>query len=454
MRITCGFILLLPILLAIITLPSFSQTSVTLEGNVIDKDNKIPISFATVSIIGKSIGTVTDGNGWFTMTLFEVSYDDTIKVSYMGYNSYKQSVLAFIEGRGNKIELEEKYYTIAEVTIRPSKFNLNRFMEKVIEKYNNSRRADPHIALSHYRETAIYENRYLMFNESIGYSIYMGEMHFLDGNWDDSQYLMNYRFFYDNTRLSTHDSDWKRLYGRNPSANVPLHGSAPLQSFRWFEVHGPLNTQDKQFSLFPQYRYLLDTTFHINQQIVYRIRFSPTVFNRKNRVIGYMEVYEEDYRIQKVEWSGPGIRTRILPGNIEGVMIFEMQYYDEQPYLSVAWQNYEINGYSHSTEINILLQKFDEFEVTRDEYFSLGTYDWFPYISYNNDKWARYNIPYPAEIQAISNDLKLINGKELEDQFLNNSDRWYVKPPDRPDGLGMDQVTRAITFVNNLQHLF
>jgi len=449
MRITCRLKLFLPILLIIITIPSFSRTSVTLEGNVIDKDNKTPIAFATVSIIGKSVGTITDSNGWFAMTLFEVSYSDTIEVSFIGFESYKQSVSAFIEER-NIIELEEKYYSIAEVTIRPSKFNLDNFMEKVIEEYNKSRRTDPHIALSHYREQAIYDNRYLMFNESIGYSIYMGETHFLEGGWDDSQYLMNYRFFYDNTRLSTHDSDWKRLYGKNPSAIVPLHGSAPLQSFRWFEVHGPWDTQDKQFSLLPQYRYLLDTTFHINQRIVYRVRFSPTVFNRRNRVTGYMDVYEEDYRIQKVEWSGPGIRTRILEHNVDGVMIFELQYYNDQPYLSVARQDYEINGYSHLTEINILLQKFDEFEVTRDEYFSLGTYDWYPYISYRKEKWATYNIPDPTEIHIISSELKLIDGKELENQFLNNSDQWYVKPPDR----SMGQITRAKTYVNNLQHLF
>ena len=449
MRIAWMFSLFLPILFVIIPIPSFPQTSVVLEGNVVDKDSKTPIKFATVSILGKSIGTITDSNGWFSMTLFELSYSDTIKVSYIGYESYKQSVAVFNEER-IIIELEEKYYSIAEVTIRPSKFNLNNFIEKVIEKYNKTRRTDPHIALSHYREQAIFDNRFIMFNESIGYSVYMGETHFLDGNWDDSQYLLNYRFFYDNTRLSTHNPDWKKLYGRNPSADVPLHGSALLQSFRWFEVHGPLDTQDKQSSLFPQYRYLLDTTFHINQQIVLRIRFSPTVFNRRNRVTGYIDVYEEDYRIQKIEWSGPGIRTRLLQQNVDGVMVFELQYYNEQPFLSVARQEYEIYGYSHLTEINILLQKFDEFEVTRDEYFSLGAYDWFPYITYSIEKWASYSIPDPPQIHKIRCDLKSIDGKELEDQFINNSDKWYVKPPDR----GMDQINRAKTFINNLQHLF
>ena len=315
------------VILIILSTPSFSQTSAFLEGIVYDKDSKNPIAFATVAIIGKSVGTVTNNYGQFGITLNEVDIHDTIQVSYLGYDAYKQSVLAFVEMKQRTIALEKKYFSIEEVTVRPTKFNTKRFMERAITEYNRTRRTNPHIALSHYREKARIENRYVGFHESIGYSAYMGEAYILEGNWNIFHYLSNYWFFYDNTRTSSQAPEWTQLYSSNPVTRVPLHGSVPLHTFRFFEIYGPLNTQDLQFSLVPQYRYILDSTYYINHQLVYRISFSPTLFNRNNSMNGFMDIFEKDYRVHKVECRGPVIaRTPNNPDFVEGVTIFELQY--------------------------------------------------------------------------------------------------------------------------------
>ena len=442
----------LTVILIILSTPSFSQTSVFIDGIVYDKDSKTPIAFATVAIVGKSIGTVTNNDGQFGMTLNEVDIHDTIQVGYLGYNTYKQSVLAFVEMKQKAIELEKKYFSIAEVTIRPKKFNIKRFMEKTIIEYNRTRRTNPHIALSHYREKARSENRYVAFRESIGYSAYMGEAYLLEGNWNIFHYLSNYWFFYDNTRTSSQAPEWTQSFSSNPVASVPLHGSVPLHSFRFFEIYGPLNTRDIQFSLVPQYRYILDSTYYINHQLVYRVSFSPTGFNRNNSVNGFMDIFEEDHRIYKVECRSP-VTARSLNNHdfIEGMMIFELQYYKEQPYLAYAHVEYEISGYSHTTEFRVLIQKYDEFRVTDDEYASLFSQWWFPYITYDKEQWRTYNIQYPPDIDKINNDLKLIDGQELEEQFIDNSDQWYHN---EPVGISMVHASNARIFINNLKKLF
>ena len=58
----------------------FSQ-DLSLNGIVLEKDTNFPLPGATVEIIGKEVGVVTDFDGNFEII---ISVGDKIKVSYIG----------------------------------------------------------------------------------------------------------------------------------------------------------------------------------------------------------------------------------------------------------------------------------------------------------------------------------------------------------------------------------
>lgn len=83
-------------ILVLLTAPFFlfaqkNADKATLRGNVYDKADAQPISFATVKLEGASLGAATDINGFFTLSNIPAgNYDVT--VSYLGYDDYKTKV--------------------------------------------------------------------------------------------------------------------------------------------------------------------------------------------------------------------------------------------------------------------------------------------------------------------------------------------------------------------------
>jgi hypothetical protein len=65
----------------------FAQKA-TLRGNVFDKADAQPVSFATVQLEGTNIGATTDINGFFTLSNIATG-QYTLKVTYLGYDDYR-----------------------------------------------------------------------------------------------------------------------------------------------------------------------------------------------------------------------------------------------------------------------------------------------------------------------------------------------------------------------------
>jgi iron complex outermembrane receptor protein len=63
----------------------------TLTGTVTDKADGKPISGATIAIPDMKTGTVTDGNGKFSITLATKGIH-LVEVSYVGYATFNQNV--------------------------------------------------------------------------------------------------------------------------------------------------------------------------------------------------------------------------------------------------------------------------------------------------------------------------------------------------------------------------
>jgi hypothetical protein len=101
------------------------------SGQVLCIDKKTPVSYANVSIIGKSIGTVSDENGIFILSLDNSFDQDSIKISIIGYKPETIGVKDLKSNQGCKIFLNPANYGIPEVQIKGSKKRLIRIGEPV-----------------------------------------------------------------------------------------------------------------------------------------------------------------------------------------------------------------------------------------------------------------------------------------------------------------------------------
>lgn len=84
----------------LITVISFSQNKGTISGILTDKDaNNQSLPFANVLIKGTNIGTNTDIDGKYTITILPGSY--TLQLSFVGYESVEIPVTVVADGNSN-----------------------------------------------------------------------------------------------------------------------------------------------------------------------------------------------------------------------------------------------------------------------------------------------------------------------------------------------------------------
>ncbi|MDZ4713383.1 MAG: TonB-dependent receptor [bacterium] len=69
---------------------SYSQTTGSINGTVIDSKDKLPLVGAVVQIVGSSKGSITDGNGEYIIINVDVGNYD-VEASYIGYTNQKQT---------------------------------------------------------------------------------------------------------------------------------------------------------------------------------------------------------------------------------------------------------------------------------------------------------------------------------------------------------------------------
>ncbi|WP_158612035.1 carboxypeptidase-like regulatory domain-containing protein [Paenimyroides tangerinum] len=92
----------------------FSQKII--QGFVLDSINN-PIVFANVGMLNSSVGTISDDNGSFVLNLDKVDFNDTLRISSLGFKSrdIRVSELSFNQSLG--INLETEVFLLKELEI-------------------------------------------------------------------------------------------------------------------------------------------------------------------------------------------------------------------------------------------------------------------------------------------------------------------------------------------------
>lgn len=92
---------------------------VTLKGQIIDNSNKLPLVGAHLFNLNSVIGTISNDNGMFELA---TSVNDTIYVSYLGYQSIKLKITNdLLKGNELVIELYERTEAMKEIVVSSHK---------------------------------------------------------------------------------------------------------------------------------------------------------------------------------------------------------------------------------------------------------------------------------------------------------------------------------------------
>jgi CarboxypepD_reg-like domain len=145
---------------------AFSQDLQKISGKVIDEETKEPLSYASVLIKEKQIGTVTNADGEFDFYIPSLYTQDTLLISMMGYSSYQVVVADIKLSQKLLVRLAIKSIQLSEVVITDAKITAKEIITKAFENVENNYPVKPYKLSGFYRETHQENERSVMLVEA------------------------------------------------------------------------------------------------------------------------------------------------------------------------------------------------------------------------------------------------------------------------------------------------
>ena len=142
------------------------QSVITIKGKVVDTETKNPLIFATVTVHGTNVATVTNLDGEFMLKIASTLSNPSIEVLHLGY---KNSILSVSDlkdrGRNNTIELNQTTIPIKGIVIKA--LTPDEILEQVIMNVSENYVAIPNLMTSFYRETIRKNRNYVSIAEAV-----------------------------------------------------------------------------------------------------------------------------------------------------------------------------------------------------------------------------------------------------------------------------------------------
>jgi hypothetical protein len=134
------------------------------KGSVTDRESKNPLVFATISVSGTNIATISNSEGVFLLKVPKNLVNAKVTVSYIGYRS-KQFSLSDFRPENNRIELEMQNVNLKEITVFPRDPEL--LMRAIMNKIGQNYTKDPLLMTAFYREAIKKRRTYVSLSEAV-----------------------------------------------------------------------------------------------------------------------------------------------------------------------------------------------------------------------------------------------------------------------------------------------
>lgn len=137
----------------------------TYKGEVLDVDSKKPLIFASISIEGSNISTITNTEGEFSLKVPKNMVDTNIEISFLGYKT-KTFALAQLAEKKNTILMDPSITELTGVDISVPKDAL-KLVEETLAKKGDNYFSDPTLMTGFYRETIKKRRRNVSLSEAV-----------------------------------------------------------------------------------------------------------------------------------------------------------------------------------------------------------------------------------------------------------------------------------------------
>ncbi len=218
------------------------------KGVIINKAKK-PLIFASLTVNGTNISTVSNSKGEFLLKVPKKYFNKSVTVSFLGYTS-KIIYLKDLKKTGNKIILETHVEELSEVSITIK--DVNELMREFLTKRKQNYLSEPTIMTSFYRETIKKRRTYVSLSEAI---VTINKAPYTSSKKDVLQLIKS--------RKST---DYKKL----DTISLKLKGG-PFSTLYLDVMRNP----DQLFTekMFENYDFTLNPSTKIDNKIVYVVSF-------------------------------------------------------------------------------------------------------------------------------------------------------------------------------------
>ena len=303
-------------LLAILSL-SFAhclraQEPAVIMGKIVDNNDR-PLPYATIRLKNISIGMVSNQNGDFRMPLRPHFLQDTLIVSYIGYNMQKLPVAKLLSEGNNIIVLKEAATIMGELEFHgksKGRMTAKKIVAAAINSIYVNYPMNPFSYVAYYRDYQIKENNYTNLSEAI--------VRILDNGFDTNdetdtkielmQFRLNTTFPIDTLSARPYDNVERKFipkatldpFGGNELAILRVHDA--LRNFSVYS-YSFVNTLSEDY--IRNHNFRLSKTVNHNSVELYEIKYksTPSTGSGFHFSEGVIYIEKQNYKIHKMEYS-------------------------------------------------------------------------------------------------------------------------------------------------------
>jgi hypothetical protein len=136
-----------------------------ISGRVFDERSRESLAFASVTIAGKPLGTVTNVNGDFDFFIPADCLDDSLIISHVGYKSYR-SKISLIAKENLAVALRPSIVLLREIIIREKDLSGREIVAKAVKNLPINHSTKPYCLQGFFRQIEEENGKYVLLAEA------------------------------------------------------------------------------------------------------------------------------------------------------------------------------------------------------------------------------------------------------------------------------------------------
>ncbi|MCG8390693.1 MAG: carboxypeptidase-like regulatory domain-containing protein [Cytophagales bacterium] len=269
------------LLFLILVLPVTGFGQYTLTVTVKDAEDLKPVPYATVLFPAQDYAFSANGNGRFVLKVNTMEMDRAVVISSIGYDEYRTTLGAMVEGGITEVFLSPKVTMLEEVLVKAEKETAKELVEEASKRLREYLKEDPYYLYAFYRETLKQDQQFVGFTEAYGVLHIPG--------YQPSYNKKNRLFSYDLAQWKNIRRSHYKVRTTCDTAGHVLDIHKLLKAKSEYLYNGPLSKKIKEFT------YSIDSLTSYRGNDVFIVGFQSP--GREEDYRGHILIKADDYAV-------------------------------------------------------------------------------------------------------------------------------------------------------------